>query len=201
MYSSFITQRKRGHRSAPSSLRCLGYVLPWYDVQGVTLSIRSQRIDRIKSTLTSDLEHHFAITLLALTSAEKSKLEKAKQPEAERAKLISDLTDCLRAYDMLGLWRDAEDVIRRELVREFAKKVVTTILDARFVLLILLHSIRRYTRAVYLAPTLLSYHIPHFPTHRSTAHLRQPRFIHERHTHPSQLFPLSRTPSSQQSLI
>lgn len=50
-------------------------------------------------------------------------MEKVKQPEAERAKLMSDLTDCLRAYDMLGLWRDAEDVIRRELVREFAKKV------------------------------------------------------------------------------
>lgn len=50
-------------------------------------------------------------------------MEKVKQPEAERAKLMSELTDCLRAYDMLGLWRDAEDVIRRELVREFAKKV------------------------------------------------------------------------------
>lgn len=50
-------------------------------------------------------------------------MEKVKQPEAERVKLMSNLTDCLRAYDMLGLWRDAEDVIRRELVREFAKKV------------------------------------------------------------------------------
>lgn len=82
-----------------------------------------QRINRIKSSLTSDLESHFATTLSSLASNDKTKMEKAKQPEAERAKLMSDLTDCLRAYDMLGLWRDAEDVIRRELVREFAKKV------------------------------------------------------------------------------
>lgn len=43
----------------------------------------------------------------------------------DHAKLLSDLVDCLRAYDMLGLWRDAEDVIRREVVRGFVKKVNT----------------------------------------------------------------------------
>ncbi|EJD02931.1 COG complex component [Fomitiporia mediterranea MF3/22] len=83
------------------------------------------RIERIKSTLSSDLEHHFAITLLSLTSNDKtSAVAKARQPETEHAKLLSDLVDCLRAYDMLGLWRDAEDIIRREVVRGFVKKTI-----------------------------------------------------------------------------
>ncbi|KAH8119152.1 COG complex component [Phellopilus nigrolimitatus] len=81
------------------------------------------RIDRIKSTLSSDLEHYFATTLFSLTS-DKSKPGKTKQPENDRSKLLSDLVDCLRVYDLLGLWRDAEDVIRREVVREFVKKTI-----------------------------------------------------------------------------
>ena len=46
-----------------------------------------------------------------------------KVTEGEKIKLISDLTECLRTYDALGLWRDAEDVVRRELTRDFIKKV------------------------------------------------------------------------------
>lgn len=41
----------------------------------------------------------------------------------EKAKLNADLTECLRTYDVLGLWRDAEDVLQREVVRGFIKKV------------------------------------------------------------------------------
>jgi len=41
----------------------------------------------------------------------------------ERAKLNADLTECLRTYDVVGLWRDAEDVLQREVVRSFIKKV------------------------------------------------------------------------------
>ena len=43
--------------------------------------------------------------------------------EIEKSKLYADITECLRTYDVLGLWRDAEDVLRREVVREFVKKV------------------------------------------------------------------------------
>lgn len=43
--------------------------------------------------------------------------------EAERAKLLLDLKECLRTYDSLGLWRDAEDLLRREVVRPFLRKV------------------------------------------------------------------------------
>jgi conserved oligomeric Golgi complex subunit 2 len=52
--------------------------------------------------------------------------EKEKAPiptEGEKVRLAADLTECLRTYDVLGLWRDAEDVIRREVVRAFVKKV------------------------------------------------------------------------------
>lgn len=73
------------------------------------------RIDRIRSTLSSDLDHLFARTLAALT--------RAHVGDAERARLAGDMTECLRTYDSLGLWRDAEDVLRREVVREFVKKV------------------------------------------------------------------------------
>ncbi len=50
--------------------------------------------------------------------------------ELERTKWITDLTECLRTYDILGLWRDAEDIIRREAVRGFVKKVTIFLLTA-----------------------------------------------------------------------
>jgi len=43
--------------------------------------------------------------------------------ETERLKFLTDLRECLRVYDVLGLWRDAEDVLRRDVVRPFLKKV------------------------------------------------------------------------------
>lgn len=43
--------------------------------------------------------------------------------EIERAKLTADLTECLKTYDVMGLWRDAEEVLRKEVVRGFVKKV------------------------------------------------------------------------------
>ncbi|KAG7440047.1 conserved oligomeric Golgi complex component [Guyanagaster necrorhizus] len=75
------------------------------------------QIDRIQSTLSSDLDHHFSATLIALTDG-------TKLSEADKAKLLADLTECLRTYDMLGLWGDAEDVIRRDVVRRFVRKTV-----------------------------------------------------------------------------
>jgi len=43
--------------------------------------------------------------------------------EIERLKILTDIRECLRTYDVLGLWRDAEDVLRRDVVRPFLKKV------------------------------------------------------------------------------
>ncbi|KAJ7680372.1 COG complex component [Mycena polygramma] len=78
------------------------------------------RIDRIRSTLSSDLDHLFSSTLLALTDGKAD----GKISEVEKAKSIADLTECLRTYDAMGLWRDAEDVLRRDVVRRFVKKSI-----------------------------------------------------------------------------
>lgn len=72
-------------------------------------------------TLSSDLADLFTTTLLALVST--NDLTSTKQKEAEHTRSISNMIDCLRAYDMLGLWREAEDVIKREVVTNFINKV------------------------------------------------------------------------------
>ncbi|EED79251.1 predicted protein [Postia placenta Mad-698-R] len=81
------------------------------------------RVDRIKSTLSSDLDHLFASTLVALAAGREQGRE-TKASELERSKWVADVTECLRTYDMLGLWRDAEDVLRKEVVRDFVKKTI-----------------------------------------------------------------------------
>lgn len=70
------------------------------------------------STLSSDLDQLFAQTVTLLTDPKEN-----RGTELERNKWMSDLSECLRTYDTLGLWRDAEDVIRKEVVRAFVKKV------------------------------------------------------------------------------
>ncbi|KAF8910351.1 oligomeric golgi complex component, COG2-domain-containing protein [Mucidula mucida] len=77
------------------------------------------RIDRIQSTLSSDLDHHFSTLLQALTEGKGDR----KTLDA-KDKLPIDLTECMHTYDMLGLWRDAEDIIRRDIVRRFVKKTI-----------------------------------------------------------------------------
>ncbi|KAI0047760.1 COG complex component [Auriscalpium vulgare] len=74
------------------------------------------RINRIQSTLSSDLDHFFSTTVLSLRGS--------KLTEVEKTKRAADLAECLRTYDILGLWRDAEDVLRRDVVREFVKKTI-----------------------------------------------------------------------------
>ena len=43
---------------------------------------------------------------------------------------MADVLECLRTYDVLGLWREAEDIIRKNVVDPFVKKV----LDEKFAL-------------------------------------------------------------------
>ncbi|CAA7261620.1 unnamed protein product [Cyclocybe aegerita] len=78
------------------------------------------RIDRIQSTLSSDLDQLFAQIVVSLTDPKGEN----RGTELEKNKWIADLTECLRTYDLLGLWRDAEDVIRREAFRAFIKKTI-----------------------------------------------------------------------------
>jgi hypothetical protein len=86
------------------------------------MNIFPQRVDRIKSTLSTDLDHLFSITMRALSDGKESGLP-GKTSEIDKARLTADMFDCLRTYDTLGLWRDAEDVLRRDIVREFVKRV------------------------------------------------------------------------------
>ena len=76
-----------------------------------------QRTDRIKSTLFSDLDKVFAT---ALTS------------DADKTKSMADVLECLRTYDVLGLWREAEEIIRRNVVDSFLQKVRGAIFDPAF---------------------------------------------------------------------
>ncbi|KAF5354659.1 hypothetical protein D9756_005330 [Leucocoprinus leucothites] len=78
------------------------------------------RIDRIQSTLSSDLDHLFA----ALLTNMRDNKPDGRLLEVERSKFLADLKECLRTYDTLGLWRDAEDVLRREVVRPFLRKTI-----------------------------------------------------------------------------
>ncbi|KIJ67824.1 hypothetical protein HYDPIDRAFT_37422 [Hydnomerulius pinastri MD-312] len=76
-------------------------------------------VDRIRETLSSDLDHLFSATLLSLTEAGDGKVS-----ELERAKVAADLTECLRVYDNLGLWGPAEDIIRKSIVQPFIRKSI-----------------------------------------------------------------------------
>lgn len=76
------------------------------------------RIDRIQSTLTSDLDHVFSAILSSLTDI------KAGKVSDERVKLYVDLTECLRIYDLLHLWRVAEEIMRRDVMQAFIKKTI-----------------------------------------------------------------------------
>ncbi|KAJ1304471.1 hypothetical protein OPQ81_005618 [Rhizoctonia solani] len=78
------------------------------------------RIDRITTTLSRDLDHHLSSTIRALTDS--STMPSAAS--AERARLTSELVECFKIYDALKMWREAEDVVRRELVRPFIKKTI-----------------------------------------------------------------------------
>lgn len=42
---------------------------------------------------------------------------------ADKTRWTAELTECMRTYDVLRNWRDAEEVVRRDLVRPFVKSV------------------------------------------------------------------------------
>ncbi|KAK0212634.1 COG complex component [Desarmillaria ectypa] len=110
-------QAKHLHRIAAEYTQLLYHASKAWADKCVFVDEVQWRIDRIQSTLSSDLDHHFSATLIAFT-------ESTKVLEVDKAKLLDDLTECLRTYDMLGLWGDAEDVIRRDVVRRFVRKTV-----------------------------------------------------------------------------
>lgn len=82
---------------------------------------------RIKTTLSRDLDHLFSDTLVSLTS---STIETASV--TDKARWTSDLTECLKTYDLLRNWRDAEEAVRRDLVQPFVKSVSVAFIAVEF---------------------------------------------------------------------
>lgn len=68
----------------------------------------------MKSTLFSDLDKVFATAL---------------RSDMDKTKSTADVLECLRTYDVLGLWREAEEIIRKTVVDSFVKKVRGVVLD------------------------------------------------------------------------
>lgn len=115
--------RPRGNRAKHLVRVATEYTQLLYHVSKAQADARSAfvdeiqwRISRIQSTLSSDLDHLFSDTVTALGTG--------KLAETDKAKRMADLTECLRTYDALQLWRDAEDVLRRDVLREFVKKTI-----------------------------------------------------------------------------
>lgn len=78
-----------------------------------------ERVGCIRRTLMSDLDHLFSATLLSVTDT-----GDGKTLELERAKAIAELTECLRVYDNLSLWRTAEEIVRKNIVQPFVRKTL-----------------------------------------------------------------------------
>jgi hypothetical protein len=68
----------------------------------------------VKSTLFSDLDKVFATPL---------------RLDTDKTKSTADVLECLRTYDVLGLWGEAEEIIRKTVVDSFVKKVRSVVLD------------------------------------------------------------------------
>lgn len=188
--------RARTQSPAPSLTSRNGFVsCPCRCGGSHSLTAFTQRIDRIKSTLSSDLDHLFAATLGVLVGGKDHGGRSSKVSEIEKSKLYADVTECLRTYDVLGLWRDAEDVIRREVLRDFVKKVgwVPPSHTRRFRLTT---KCRHYTREHYLHLAHPSYLIPRSP-HRDAPHLL--RLHKPRHSRPGP--PTRPSPPSRPSRI
>jgi conserved oligomeric Golgi complex subunit 2 len=61
------------------------------------------------------------MTLLSLKSGDSG--GKPTLSEQDKARRRSDVKECLRTYDVLRGWREAEAVVRREIVQSFIKQV------------------------------------------------------------------------------
>lgn len=72
----------------------------------------------------------------------------------DKTKSVADVLECLRTYDVLGLWREAEEIIRRNVVDSFVKKVHNMIFDSAF-------DLRIHPSNQNIFPAAL--HVPHSP--------------------------------------
>lgn len=111
---------------------------------------------------------------------------------------MADVLECLRTYDVLGLWREAEDVIRKNVVDSFVKKVPGEILSYPLTDT-LTTVIRTSSPLLLLSPIPLSSHKRRFPWVPDPHSLRipppyrlEPLTHHSPHLHQSKIFSHSR---------
>lgn len=75
-----------------------------------------QRIDRIKETLLRDIDQLFGNSLQLLMNSSENSVQ-------DRARLVADLSECFKMYDILNMRQEAEEIIRLKIVQPFARKV------------------------------------------------------------------------------
>ncbi|KZT58895.1 COG complex component [Calocera cornea HHB12733] len=81
------------------------------------------RIDRIKTTLSRDLDNLFT-SLLGSSANQQSNEGFFTSATSDRGRRLPELNEVLRTYDALGEWRQAEEVLRREVVRPFIRSTL-----------------------------------------------------------------------------
>ncbi|CDZ97124.1 cog complex component [Phaffia rhodozyma] len=77
------------------------------------------RIERIRNTLHKDLDHLFSDTLFSMSS-------RSSHYSTSSSSLHHTLQACLKTYDLISGWRDAEDLLRRELVRPLVRRIIVS---------------------------------------------------------------------------
>ncbi|KZO95535.1 COG complex component [Calocera viscosa TUFC12733] len=81
------------------------------------------RIDQIKTTLSRDLDNLFT-SLLTSSASQQSNDGFFASNTSDRGRRLPELNEVLRTYDALGEWRQAEEVLRREVVRPFIRSTL-----------------------------------------------------------------------------
>jgi hypothetical protein len=76
-----------------------------------------QRIDRIKETLSRDLDQLFGNAIHTLVTPV------SDLSVQERARLVADVAECFKSYDVLGTRDDAEEILRAKIMRPFVNRV------------------------------------------------------------------------------
>ncbi|KAG8838438.1 hypothetical protein FRC18_004718 [Serendipita sp. 400] len=75
------------------------------------------RIDRIRETFSRDLDQFFGSTL-------QSFLNSSENSTHERAYLFGELSECFKTYDVLDMHREAEEIIRLQIMQPFVRRVI-----------------------------------------------------------------------------
>ncbi|KAG8756299.1 hypothetical protein FRC14_003179, partial [Serendipita sp. 396] len=105
------------HRVAGEFVQLL-YQLDKVRGEGCAFVAENQwRIDRIRETFSRDLDQFFGSTL-------QSFLNSSENSTHERAYLFGELSECFKTYDVLDMHREAEEIIRLQIMQPFVRRVI-----------------------------------------------------------------------------